>query len=80
MILRNEDYRNRKELIDEFEKAMAAISASAENRWEQVHVAVGVAAFSPDTDSTVIDTVRRADNLMYTNKRRHKENTVNQQG
>ena len=80
VILRNEDYRNRKELIDEFEKAMAAICASTENRWEQVHVAIGVAAFSPDTDNTVIDTVRRADNLMYTNKRRHKENTANQQG
>lgn len=78
VILRNDDYRNRKELIDEFEKATAEICASTENRWEQVHVAIGVAAFNPDTDSTVLDTVRRADKFMYTNKREHKEKTADQ--
>jgi PleD family two-component response regulator len=39
-------------------------------------VAIGVAAFNPDTDSTVLDTVRRADKFMYTNKRGHKEKTT----
>jgi len=38
-----------------------------------VRVAVGITAFNPETDQTVIDTIRRADKLMYADKRKHKE-------
>ena len=49
------------------------ISSSAENRWEQVHVAMGFAEYDPEQDSTVNDTVRRADKDMYENKRKWKK-------
>ena len=72
VVLRNDDLQNREALMSAFEKAMADISASTENRWEQVHVAMGVAVFNPQIDNSVIDTVRRADKIMYTNKRQYK--------
>ena len=72
VVLRNDDLQNREALMSTFEKAMADISASTENRWEQVHVAMGVAVFNPQIDHSVIDTVRRADKIMYSNKRQHK--------
>ena len=40
---------------------------------EEVHVALGVAVCDPDEDGSVSDTVRRADKLMYENKRRGKK-------
>ena len=36
-------------------------------------LAMGVAAFDPQTDSFVSDTVRRADKIMYANKRARKD-------
>ena len=72
VVLRNDDLQNREALMSTFEKAMADISASTENRWEQVHVAMGIAVFNPQIDHSVIDTVRRADKIMYSNKRQHK--------
>ena len=71
-VLRNDDLHNRETLTAQFEKAMADSIASTGNRWEQVHVAMGIAVFNPQIDNSVIDTVRRADKIMYTNKRQHK--------
>ena len=71
-VLRNDDLHNREALAGQFEKAMADSRASADNRWEQVHVAMGIAVFNPQIDNSVIDTVRRADKIMYTNKRQYK--------
>ena len=73
VVLRNEDFQNRDALVAEFEKASAEKNASADNIWEQVHISMGVAVFDPTQDNSVIDTVRRADKLMYTNKRIHKQ-------
>ena len=72
VILQNEDYRNRQELLRSFDAAMAETCAASENRWEQVHVAAGIADYDPRQDHSVIDTVRRADRVMYINKRKHK--------
>ena len=71
-ILRNDDFRNREALVAFFEKSMADIGASAENRWEQVHVAIGLAEHDPQADRCVTDTIRRADKAMYLNKRANK--------
>ena len=60
---------------DELEKLKAdlrkvyGMRGGKENLWEQVHVSMGVAVFNPQQDHSVIDTVRRADKVMYTNKR-----------
>jgi len=71
-ILRGGDYERREELIREFERASAESRANAQNRWEQVHVAMGIAAYDPQQDHSVVDTMRRADKIMYVNKKAHK--------
>ena len=43
VVLQNADYQNRKELTELFEKTADEIRASAENKWEQVSVALGMA-------------------------------------
>ena len=72
VVLRNDDFKNREELISRFEKDSAEICINAKNRWEQVHVAMGIAVYDPEQDQSVIDTFRRADKIMYANKRAHK--------
>ena len=39
------------------------------NQWEQVHVSMGIAVYDPQRDDAVNDVVRRADQIMYENKR-----------
>ena len=52
-----------------FEERRAGICASAPNKWEEVHIALGIAIYDPELDSSVSDAVRRADKIMYENKR-----------
>ena len=73
VILQNEDYQNRKELSDLFEKNAEEIRASAANEWEQVSIAMGMAEYDMQTDTSVDDVVRRADKNMYENKRARKK-------
>lgn len=72
VILRNDDYNNRENLIVKFAQDGADINASTTNQWEQVQVSMGIAVFEPNTDNNVIDVVRSADKLMYENKRMRK--------
>ena len=72
VILRNDDYQNRDALINTFKIRSAEISDSTQNPWEEVHVAIGIAVYDPQLDHSVVDTVRRADKIMYTDKRQHK--------
>jgi diguanylate cyclase (GGDEF)-like protein len=72
VVLLNDDLRNREALVTAFEQSMAESRSSKENHWEQVHVAMGIAVFNPKLDHSVIDTVRRADKIMYTHKRQRK--------
>ncbi|SDB19221.1 diguanylate cyclase (GGDEF) domain-containing protein [Ruminococcaceae bacterium FB2012] len=68
-VLQNDDFRRREELIRLFEERRAEICASAPNKWEEVHIALGIAIYDPELDSSVSDAVRRADKIMYENKR-----------
>ncbi len=72
VILRGDDFKNREELVRLFEETSAEICAFAETEWEQVRVAMGVAVYDPFIDRTVEDVARRADQLMYENKRSRK--------
>ena len=77
VILQNEDYQNRKELTELFEKNADEIRASTENKWEQVSVALGMAEYDPQSDTSVDDVIHRADKTMYENKRtRNERNSV----
>lgn len=72
VIMQNEDYENRHELVEMFEKDRAGLNAAAANPWEEVHITMGLSEYEPDEDRAVIDTVRRADKEMYINKRAKK--------
>ena len=72
VILQNDSFRDRDELIREFKKAMAETNAAAGNPWEQVNVSFGIAEYDSEQDGAVIDVVRRADKNMYENKRNRK--------
>ena len=73
VVLMNEDFENREELIRQFKEAEQDISASADNQWEQVHIALGIAVYDQEIDRSVNDTARRADKIMYQNKRSGKK-------
>ena len=73
VILRNESYLNMDSLIEQFEQAVDEINGSAENRWEQAHISMGIASYDKEKDRSVYEVVRRADKEMYENKRRRKK-------
>ena len=72
-ILLNEDFENRDALVEQFERSKKIISDAALNQWEEPRVAFGIAVYDPELDDTVSDTIRRADKIMYENKRVGKE-------
>ena len=69
VVLQGDDYRNRDELVKYFIEKSAEITSFAKNPWEEIRVAVGVAEYDKRFDPVVADIVKRADNLMYENKR-----------
>lgn len=71
VVLTGEDFKNRKALEKQFREACR--ESSGREPWEQVRVTAGIAEFDPATDRMVSDTVRRADQIMYENKRIGKE-------
>ncbi|MBR6025921.1 MAG: diguanylate cyclase, partial [Firmicutes bacterium] len=73
VILQNDDYYNREQLVGRFKQESAEISEAAKNKWEQVQVAVGVAEYEPQYDRTATDVLHRADKAMYENKRKRKK-------
>ena len=73
VILQNEDYKNREELAKLFIDSAAEISAQADKPWEQLSIAMGIAVYNPETDASADNVIRRADILMYKNKREQKK-------
>ena len=69
VILKNDDFNNRQQLINQFEAAANEINATTDSPWGQIHVAMGIAEYDPQIDSAALDVVRRADSGMYSNKR-----------
>ena len=72
-VLMNDDFVNRDNLVDIFVKEQEAISAATTDPWNQLHIAMGLAIFAPENDGSLNDTIKRADELMYENKRIWKE-------
>ncbi len=74
VILRKDDYLNRDTLSKQFDIAAETTNASAaEEPWDYVCISKGFAVYDPERDSTVTEVLRRADKLMYENKRERKE-------
>ena len=72
VILRGGDYHHRDQLIEQFDDACASVRARAQNAWERIDVARGLAVYDTDVDQTVNDVMRRADKLMYEHKWKQK--------
>ena len=72
VVMRNEDYANREELLKSFIRGMREINTLAQNKWNEVHLSVGLAAFEKERDLLVDDVINRADKLMYEYKRNNK--------
>ena len=73
VVLQNEDFNNREELVGLFETRQSEVNASCKRKWEEIHVAYGIAVYDDKTDITATDTAARADKLMYENKKAQKE-------
>ena len=73
VVLQNDDFANREELVKQFNSSCEETCAAAENKWDEVHISMGIAEYDPAIDSSVHDTVRRADRTMYENKRKAKK-------
>lgn len=72
-VLQKEDYRCRGDLLKQFDEACSEEYAHEDVIWQRVDIARGMAVYDPVMDSNIRDVVRRADRLMYENKRKHKE-------
>ena len=72
-VMMNEDFKNKDELVEKFHREQEAINETAEEPWNMIRIAMGLAVYSAETDSSIEDTVKRADELMYDNKRMWKE-------
>lgn len=75
IILLKEDYKNRDKLAESFTRQMAEISAKSDEIWKKMSMAMGIAAYDPEIDSSVENVVRRADELMYKDKELKKRNS-----
>lgn len=71
-LLQNTEYERRDELLETFDDRCFDLRAVAANPWESIDVARGMAVYDPDQKETVNDVVRRADEMMYKNKRETK--------
>jgi diguanylate cyclase (GGDEF)-like protein len=72
-IMQNEDYRDKLELMRQFEQKSADTCVMNKDPWDQVRAAMGIAVYDSRIDVSAEDVVRRADKLMYDNKREHKK-------
>lgn len=68
-ILREGDYVNRKELMSEFRAKLDSLQSENLNIWERLSIASGMAEYSKGSNENIKDVIKRADTLMYENKR-----------
>ena len=72
VILRDHDYDHREELENLFRRRIREACTSTSRIWEQPRISVGIAEYDPAVDRSASETLRRADRIMYADKRQHK--------
>lgn len=72
VILEGESSKAAETLRDRFQEVSGSINQTTDEPWRQVHTSVGVTHFIAGFDECADDVVRRADKLMYENKRLRK--------
>ncbi len=73
VILQKDDYEARNDLLKRFDIYADQINEDAREPWEEVHIAKGIAVYDPKQDMSVEAVLQRADERMYTDKKRSKE-------
>ena len=73
IVLMHEDYENKDALEERFKEEQDKIRMTAKNAWHRISVAIGIADYDPQLDSSIQDTLKRADQQMYQSKRREKQ-------
>ena len=73
VVLQGADYQSREALVTAFEEKQRENCEAAQAEWDEVHVSQGIAVYDPAIDTSVNDTARRADKIMYGNKRSGRE-------
>ena len=71
-ILIEEDMKTRSDLMKSMKKQMETLKSSKNNPWEKVSIASGIAEYNKESDHTIKDIIKRADQLMYENKKQMK--------
>ena len=75
-ILKNHDYEHREELKDQFKDALTALLDEEKlHPWERISASIGIGIYDKNTDRTVSDVFKKADELMYEDKKITKGNT-----
>ena len=70
VLLENKDYTQKEELIDSFKSKMEELQSNKSLQpWERVSAAIGLAVFDDSKDDDVDSVLKRADRLMYQNKK-----------
>lgn len=72
VIMQKQDYENRKELMEQFDILSKELNDAAEEPWMGVNLSRGMADFIPGQDPNVEHVLRRADELMYEDKKMYK--------
>ena len=73
VILQGEDLANSEALEKQFTKITEDSENRSVNKWEKISVAMGIAHYDPEIDSDFESVLRRADEIMYINKKLFKE-------
>ena len=70
IVLENEDYDNASFLVEKFRSTLEEIARDDFlEPWEKVSAAIGWTMFDPENDKGVQSVFKRADNLMYEDKK-----------
>lgn len=72
-LLTGESYHDREYLMRTFDERAEENNKTAKEPWELIRIAKGLAAYDPELDPNVEHVMKRADALMYEDKRRSKE-------
>ena len=73
-ILKEHDLEHREELRDLFKNELAALKDDNNLQpWERISAAIGIGLYDASTDKTAADVFKKADDLMYEDKKKMKE-------
>ncbi|MEE3467833.1 MAG: diguanylate cyclase [Eubacterium sp.] len=77
VIIEHSDYRDVNDLVREFNGSIAVSQEdTSQDPWERISAAIGFSIYDKTRDKHVDDVFKRADDAMYTNKKRMKDTGI----